>query len=43
MNPTTVAQVRDAAESVEVVPQKCTFSFPKVPTGCCCTLSIRVG
>ena len=33
MNPTTVAQVRDVAESGEVMPQKSTFFYPKVPTG----------
>ena len=43
MNPTTVAQVRDVAESGEVMPQKSTFFYPKVPAGLFCTLSIRVG
>ncbi len=33
MNPTTVAQVRDVAESGDVMPQKSTFFYPKVPTG----------
>jgi uncharacterized protein (DUF1015 family) len=33
MNATPVAQVRDAAEAGEVMPQKSTFFYPKVPTG----------
>jgi uncharacterized protein (DUF1015 family) len=33
MNPTPVAQVHEAAEAGEVMPQKSTFFYPKVPTG----------
>jgi uncharacterized protein (DUF1015 family) len=33
MNATPVAQVREAAEAGEVMPQKSTFFYPKVPTG----------
>jgi uncharacterized protein (DUF1015 family) len=33
MNATPVAQVRDVAEAGEVMPQKSTFFYPKVPTG----------
>jgi uncharacterized protein (DUF1015 family) len=33
MNATPVAQVRAAAEAGEVMPQKSTFFYPKVPTG----------
>ena len=33
MNATPVAQVREVAEAGEVMPQKSTFFFPKVPTG----------
>jgi uncharacterized protein (DUF1015 family) len=33
MNATPVAQVRAVAESGEVMPQKSTFFYPKVPTG----------
>ncbi|HZU85300.1 MAG TPA: DUF1015 domain-containing protein [Polyangiaceae bacterium] len=33
MNATPVAQVREVAESGEVMPQKSTFFYPKVPTG----------
>jgi uncharacterized protein (DUF1015 family) len=33
MNATPVAQVREVAEAGEVMPQKSTFFYPKVPTG----------
>ena len=33
MNATPVADVRDVAEAGEVMPQKSTFFYPKVPTG----------
>jgi uncharacterized protein (DUF1015 family) len=33
MNATPVAEVRDVAEAGEVMPQKSTFFYPKVPTG----------
>lgn len=33
MNATPVAHVRDVAEAGEVMPQKSTFFYPKVPTG----------
>jgi uncharacterized protein (DUF1015 family) len=33
MNSTPVAQVREVAEAGEVMPQKSTFFYPKVPTG----------
>jgi uncharacterized protein (DUF1015 family) len=33
MNATPVSQVRDVAEAGEVMPQKSTFFYPKVPTG----------
>ncbi len=33
MSATPVAQVRDVAEAGEVMPQKSTFFYPKVPTG----------
>lgn len=33
MNPTPVATVRQVAESGEVMPQKSTFFYPKVPSG----------
>jgi hypothetical protein len=33
MNATPVRQVRDVAEAGEVMPQKSTFFYPKVPTG----------
>ena len=33
MNATPVPQVREVAESGEVMPQKSTFFYPKVPTG----------
>jgi len=33
MNATPVAQVRDVAEAGEVMPQKSTFFYPKIPTG----------
>ena len=33
MNGTPVAQVREVAEAGEVMPQKSTFFYPKVPTG----------
>jgi uncharacterized protein (DUF1015 family) len=33
MNATPVSQVREVAESGEVMPQKSTFFYPKVPTG----------
>jgi uncharacterized protein (DUF1015 family) len=33
MNATPVTQVRDVAEAGEVMPQKSTFFYPKVPTG----------
>jgi uncharacterized protein (DUF1015 family) len=33
MNATPVADVRDVAEAGEVMPQKSTFFFPKIPTG----------
>jgi uncharacterized protein (DUF1015 family) len=33
MNPTPVATVREVAEAGEVMPQKSTFFYPKVPTG----------
>jgi hypothetical protein len=33
MNPTPVEQVRRVADSGEVMPQKSTFFYPKVPTG----------
>ena len=33
MNATPVAQVRNVAEAGEVMPQKSTFFYPKVPTG----------
>jgi uncharacterized protein (DUF1015 family) len=33
MNATPVAEVRDVAEGGEVMPQKSTFFYPKVPTG----------
>ncbi|MGD0530642.1 MAG: hypothetical protein ABSE49_36245, partial [Polyangiaceae bacterium] len=33
MNATPVVDVRDVAEAGEVMPQKSTFFFPKVPTG----------
>ena len=33
MNATPVAQVHDVAEAGEVMPQKSTFFYPKVPTG----------
>jgi hypothetical protein len=33
MNPTPVAQVREVAESGEVMPQKSTYFYPKVLTG----------
>jgi uncharacterized protein (DUF1015 family) len=33
MNATPVGQVRDVAEAGEVMPQKSTFFYPKIPTG----------
>jgi uncharacterized protein (DUF1015 family) len=33
MNATPVAQVREVAEAGEVMPQKSTFFYPKIPTG----------
>lgn len=35
MNGTPVATVREVAEAGEVMPQKSTFFYPKVPTGLC--------
>ncbi|HEY3237745.1 MAG TPA: DUF1015 domain-containing protein [Polyangiaceae bacterium] len=33
MNPTSVATIREVSEAGEVMPQKSTFFYPKVPTG----------
>ena len=33
MNPTPVADVRAVCDSGEVMPQKSTFFYPKIPTG----------
>jgi uncharacterized protein (DUF1015 family) len=33
MNATPVAEVRQVAEAGEVMPQKSTFFYPKIPTG----------
>jgi uncharacterized protein (DUF1015 family) len=33
MNPTPVATIREVAEAGQVMPQKSTFFYPKVPTG----------
>lgn len=35
MNGSPVAQVREVAEAGEVMPQKSTFFYPKIPTGLC--------
>jgi uncharacterized protein (DUF1015 family) len=33
LNPTAMDQVRDVAEAGEVMPQKSTFFYPKLPSG----------
>jgi len=41
LNPTRIEQLKAVADALEVMPQKSTFFFPKLASGCCWIPSIR--